>query len=137
MASPVDWTGKMDHAFIMLGHALISLHRMVLLAVIAVALIATGFAHRVAAPQDEALAFALANGGSLADICGDQPGGRSDGGALCLACQIAGTADLPPVQGALVDVELAFVAKVIAPRHAMALPRVLDLANSPQGPPVA
>ncbi len=121
----------------MLKTSIINVHRAVLLVVLAVALIATGFAHRMAAPQDEALAFAMANGIGLADICADLPGGSLKGGAPCLACQIAGTADLPPAQAALIKIELAFVARVIAPRQALSLHPVLDPAHGPQGPPAA
>jgi hypothetical protein len=121
----------------MLGRFIISFHRAVLLAVLAAALTATGFAHRMPAPQDDALAFALATGAGLQDICGDAPVGTFTGGTACVACQIAGAADLPPMQGALVELELAFVSRVIAPREVVALQRVLDPANSPQGPPAA
>jgi hypothetical protein len=137
VACVVDWTCGMDHACVMLRMSIIGLHRAVLLVGLAVALIGTGFAHRMPAPQDDALAFALATGASLADICGDQPDGSRKAAAPCLACHIAGTAELPPVQGTLIRLELAFVARVIAPRQSLARQRVLDPANSPQGPPVA
>lgn len=113
------------------------MHRWVLLFVLTVALVATGFGHRVPAPQDEALAFALANGATLADFCADDLDGDGQRDPHCLACQIAGTADLPPVTPTLIDVELAFQAKVIAPRENRAVRHPLDPANTPQGPPVA
>lgn len=117
--------------------ALIRMHRLVLLVTLTVALVATGFGHRMPAPQDEALAFALANGVTLADFCG----GDTDGDGLrdpgCMACQIVGAADLPSGTQALIDLELAFVAATVAPRESRALARVLDLSNTPQGPPTA
>ena len=113
------------------------LHRAVLLAALTVALVATGFAHRMPDVQDEALAFALQNGASPSDFCGENPLKAAHGGAECQACQIAGTADLPPLTGAQIDLELAFQAEVIAPREARALLRPTDPAHPSQGPPVA
>jgi hypothetical protein len=112
------------------------LHRALLLCALTFALIATGFGHRMPAPQDEALAFALANGATLADFCGDSDGdGHPD--QQCLACQMTATPGLPGAAPALIDMELARHAEVIAPRKSRALARVLDPANTPQGPPVA
>jgi hypothetical protein len=119
----------------MLIRRLHHLHRAVILVAVTVALVATGFAHRMPSPQDEALAFLVANGG-VSDICGEVPG---DGHAApgCLACQISGTADVPPQAETLIDLEFAFQAEVIAPRESRALSRLFDPAHRPQGPPVA
>ena len=132
----VDGQENLRHALAMLVRVILSLHRAMLLATLFVALVATGFAHRMPTPQDEALAFALANGASLADICGDS-GGDDHRGGECLACQISGSADLPPAAQTLIDLELAFHAAVIASRESRAQGRVVDSANRPQGPPVA
>ena len=113
------------------------LHRAVLLAALTVALVATGFAHRMPSAEDEALAFALQNGISLSEFCGVDPIKAAHGGADCQACQIAGTADLPPLTGTRIDLELAFHAEVVAPREVRALVRATDPAHPPQGPPVA
>ena len=113
------------------------LHRAVLLVALTVALVATGFAHRMPDLQDEALAFALQNGASASDFCGEDPFKAAHGGAECQACHIAGTADLPPLTGAQINLELAFHAEVVAPREARALSRPTDPAHPPQGPPVA
>jgi hypothetical protein len=119
----------------MLALALIRLHRLFLLVTLAVALTATGFAHRMPTDPD-AVAFALATGATLDDFCGDGPdGATTDRG--CLACQITATADLPPTSATLIDLQLAFHAQVIAPRANRALQRVLNPARTPQGPPVA
>ena len=115
----------------------LALHRVALLVALTVALVATGFAHRMPDVQDEALAFALQNGASPSDFCGENPLRSAHGGAECQACQIIGTADLPPLTGAQIDLELAFHAEVIAPREARALVRPTDPAHPPQGPPVA
>lgn len=122
----------------MLVRLALSFHRVALLAALTVALVGTGFAHRIAAPQDEAaLVFALVNGVSLADICGDDLKGSSHAGADCQACQIVGAADLPSLTGAKVDLELAFHAAVVAPLESRAILRLPDPAHRPQGPPVA
>jgi hypothetical protein len=121
----------------MLANALFALHRLILLVALSVALVVTGFAHRMPASQDAALAFALANGASPADFCGDGPEGSGAHGSGCPACQIAGSADLPPATGKLLDVGFAVLARVIAPRESRAQARVLDPAHRPQGPPVA
>jgi len=55
----------------------------------------------------------------------------------CPACQISATPGLPTPAPTLIDLELAFVLQVIAPRESRALARILDPARSPQGPPAA
>lgn len=114
-----------------------SLHRVVILVALTVALAGTGFAHRIAAPQDDAQAFALANGFSLADICGGDLDKGPHPGTECQACQIAGAAALPTLTGARIDLELAFQASVVAPLEIRGLLRAPDPAHRPQGPPVA
>ena len=125
----------------MLLQALTSLQRVALLITLAVALVATGFAHGMPGPRDaaqaEALAFALANGAGAADLCGEGLPGDAATGQGCMACQITGTAHLAPQQATPIKAELAFVARIIAPRESRAQSRVLDPAHSPQGPPVA
>jgi hypothetical protein len=121
----------------MLALALVRLHRLALLVTLAVALTATGFAHRLSGAQDEALAFVLATGSSFADFCGDGLDGGARPDPHCLACQIVGSADLPPAGAWPTDLEFAFQARVVAPRESRALPRILDPANAPQGPPAA
>lgn len=134
-SGPIDGAPILRHAKGMIA-ALRMLHRVVLLAALTVALVATGFAHRLQADQDEALAFALQNGISLSDICGDMGKGLH-AGAECQACQIAGTADLPPATGARIDLELVFAAEVVAPLETRAILHRSDPAHRPQGPPVA
>lgn len=121
----------------MLAQVLIRAHRMVLLVLFSVALVATGFAHRMPAPSDEALAFLIANGATPDDFCADDLDGDGVRDPHCLACQIAGSADLPPVAQTRIDLELTFHAVVIAPQETRALARAGDPAHRPQGPPVA
>ena len=125
----------------MLAKAVLTFHRALLLVALAVALTATGFAHRMPAAadgaQDSALAFALANGATASDFCGSIPGSDRAGAVHCPACQITASADLPPVTGKLITLELAFHAQVIAPRKTLAARSILDPGHSPQSPPAA
>ncbi len=113
------------------------LHRIVLLAVLALSLGATGFAHRAPSVDDQAIAAMAAVGASAADICGEigSPGRHAD--ALCQACQIAGGADLPPRVDPGRPADLVILAASPAPRAIRAVTRVLDLSRAPQGPPLA
>ena len=113
------------------------LRRMALLVLVTVALVATGFAHRMPTPDSQALEIAMANGLTAADLCGDTAPGQTHADQNCLACQIAGTADLPATLGELQDLELVFLTTITAPRESRLVARVLDPSNSPQGPPVA
>jgi hypothetical protein len=123
------------HRLVMLRQAAIRVHRTLILAVLAVALVATGFAHRAPSQTENAVAAILLAGGSLADLCGDRGPDSAPGHADCLACQITAAADLPPATGAVLDLAHVMLAKVAAPRADCAIPRRLDPAHGPQGPP--
>ena len=121
----------------MMRDAVLSLRRLVLLAVLSLSLVATGFAHRMPSTDDAALAAYAMSGGDLADLCGDLDGDGLPDHGDCPACQIAGSADLPPNALTLRDADLAFVAKVFAPRESRALRMVLDPARGLRAPPLA
>jgi hypothetical protein len=122
----------------MLTHLFHQLHRLALLVALAVSLTATGFAHQIEAPdQAAAKAFALANGATAADLCGNGTSGDSHADARCLACQIAGTAGLPPASGALSDLDFALLSRGPTPQESRAVARRLNLSYAPQAPPVA
>ncbi len=112
------------------------MQRLAFLAVLTFALVATGFAHRLPSTDDVAVdAFVLA-GGDLADLCAD---GKSDGHQNhrdCPACQMSGTADLPPVTSSVHDADLVFVAEVVAPRASRAVREVADPALGLRAPPL-
>jgi hypothetical protein len=111
--------------------------RTALLAVLTVALVATGWAHRVPAPSDEAvLAFLQATGATAADYCGEAGDRNLHGDPLCQACQISGAADLPPSTGAVHPVEFVAILPP-GPRPLPLIVRVLDLSHAPQAPPIA
>jgi hypothetical protein len=121
----------------MLAKALLPLHRALILVVLAVALTATGFAHRMPTTQDDALAFALAIGADASDFCGSIPGKDGSATVHCPACQIAASADLPPPAGTSVDLASSVDAGVIVAFDSRGLRSVRDPSHGPQGPPVA
>jgi hypothetical protein len=110
--------------------------RMALLALLTLALVATGWAHRMPDASDEALAFLTVTGATAADVCGDV-GGGAHADPLCQACQIAGAVDLPPLGGAVLPLDLRIATAPLDPYHGIVIARALDLSHAPQGPPVA
>ncbi len=108
-----------------------------LLVLITVSLAATAFAHRMPSPDDGGLAVALANGMTLADLCASDLDGDGQRTLHCPVCQISAAPGLPATVPMLIDLKLAFVPQVVAPRESRALARILDPARSPQGPPTA
>lgn len=121
----------------MLKQVFTRLHRTLILAVLAVALVATGFAHRAPSQTDTALMAVFLAGGSAADICGDATSGSDLGRSDCLACLITAAVDLPAVQGTLGDRDLVLLAQVSTLPGGRVIPWSLDLANTAQGPPTA
>lgn len=111
--------------------------RLALLSLMAVALVATGWSHRVPQVPQEALAFMVATGASTTDICGDVGPGVRHADPLCQACQIAGGADLPERARLPQRLVLCADADGMAPSGKRIALRVLDLSRAPQGPPVA
>lgn len=121
----------------MRNSVIMRLHRTLLLVALTIALVGTGFAHRVTAAEDQALAFVLATGATAADICDDATPGDDHRGPSCLACQIAGGADLPPVIGAVRPLDVANVARIAVADKVVPLRHRLDHAHAAQAPPAA
>lgn len=113
------------------------LRRIGLLAALTLALVATGFAHRIPGADEQTVAAMAAAGATIHDICGELGQSGRHGDPLCQACQIAGGADLPPLSGAVQPAVLVRQAAVTAPRENRRVARVLDPARTPQGPPLA
>ncbi len=107
------------------------------MAVLTLALVATGFAHRVPTVQDAFLQSYVLAGGSLADLCADIDGDGLPDYGDCPACHIVAAADLPDAGLTFHDADLAFVAKVISPRESRAVRTVLDPARGMRAPPLA
>jgi hypothetical protein len=117
--------------------ALVKLRYVAILVTLTLSLVATGFAHRVPTASDSLVQSYLLAGGELADLCaGDNGDGMPDRGD-CLVCHIAAVAELPDAGMAVLDADLAFVAKVVAPRESRALRPVLDPARGMRAPPLA
>lgn len=111
--------------------------RLLLVAFLTLALVATGFSHRVLSSEDVALQSYVLSGGDLAELCADGTGdGLADHGD-CPACHIVAVADLPDMDLTLRAADFAFVAKVVAPRESRALRTVLDPARGLRAPPLA
>jgi hypothetical protein len=113
------------------------LTRFALVVAFAIALIATGFGHRIPSQADAAVEAYVLAGGDLADLCaGADVDGLPDHGD-CPACHIVATAELPEASLTLHDADLVFVAKVVAPRQSRAVRMVLDPARGMRAPPLA
>jgi hypothetical protein len=113
------------------------LHKAFLLVALTTALVGTGFAHRVTTADDQVLAFVLATGATAADICDDATPGDDHRGPSCLACQIAGGADLSPAGGIVLPPDLASAARVAVVEHVAPVPHKRDYSHAAQAPPVA
>jgi hypothetical protein len=111
--------------------------RFAVVAAFAIALVATGFGHRIPSQSDAAEQAYVLAGGDLADICGDIDEDGLPDHADCPACHIVASADLPASNLTLRDADLAFVAKVVAPRESRAVRGVLDPARGMRAPPLA
>lgn len=99
------------------------------------ALAGIGFAHRAPQPDDAGkLAFLMA-GGTLADVCdaGDDAGMA---GGDCPACHLPAVVIVPAVDLPVLVAELAFVAKVVAPRQSRAARVVRDPGHGLRAPPL-
>lgn len=112
-------------------------HRLALMFALTVALVAAGSGHRVPSANDAMIEAFVLSGGSLADLCADTDGNGLPDHGDCPACHIVASADLPEADLTLRDADLAFVAKVVAPRESRALRLVLDPARGLRAPPLA
>lgn len=101
------------------------------------ALVATGFAHRLPSSDQLALQSYVLAGGNLGDLCGDADGDGLPDRSDCPACHIAGAMDLPAPVTTIRDADLVFVAEVVAPRESRAIRAVLDPARGLRAPPRA
>lgn len=108
---------------------------MALVALLTLALVATGFGHRMPTVQDAQLEI-IAQMGGLTEICADLNGdGIPDD--ECPVCHLTGSADLPPATSSAKRADLAFVAEIVAPRESRAIRVVLDPARGLRAPPLA
>jgi hypothetical protein len=133
----LEFSSLLQHNVGVMRNAVTLFHRLVLIFALTVALVATGYGHRIPSANDSMIEAFLLSGGSLADLCADTDGdGQPDHGD-CPACHIVASPDLPDADLTLHDADLAFVAKVVAPRESRAVRGVLDPALGMRAPPLA
>lgn len=113
------------------------LRNWVVLTLLTIALVATGFAHRLPSADSAAMDAYVLAGGSLDDLCRDIDGdGKPDHGK-CPACQIVGGAALTTGPVTLHAAALRIVATVAAPGESRAVRAVQDPAHASRAPPLA
>lgn len=112
--------------------------RMAALCLLTLALLATGFAHRAPSAQDNALqsAWAMA-GGNWSGICGDIGGDGAPAHVKCPACQLAGSADLPPAPAESHKAAPRLLVVLVVPAPEAPVHPVLDPAHGSRAPPRA
>lgn len=133
----LEFLPPLQHNVVVMRNAFTLFHRLVLMLALIVALVATGFGHRIPSSNDSMIEAFVLSGGSLADLCADTDGNGLPDHGDCPACHIVASADLPEADLTLRDADLAFVAKVVAPRESRALRMVLDPARGMRAPPLA
>lgn len=107
------------------------------LVAITIAFVVSGFAPSVPLVVDEALSAYVLAGGDLSDLCQDSDGDGLPNHEDCLTCHLVGNDALQSSKQQLVNIDIAFVAKVVAPRESKATRAVLDPAHSMRAPPLA
>lgn len=109
-----------------------------LVALLALALVAVGFAHRAPSLQQTALAAYLSAGGTLGNLCvASDPAAPEASRGDCPACHLSATAALPEVAMLARPAGLRLLAEVTAPRASRAPQAVLDHARASRAPPQA
>ena len=99
--------------------------------------LASGAGHRMLSADSLALEAFVQAGGTLADICDDTGGDHGLGLTGCLACHIAGFADVPAPDAVPRAAGLVVTAAVTAPQESRALRPVFDFAHAMRAPPLA
>jgi hypothetical protein len=133
----LEFLPPLQHNVVVMRNAVTLFHRLVLIFSLTVALVATGYGHRMPSANDSMIDAFILSGGSLADLCADTDGDGLPDHDDCPACHIVASADLPDAGLTIHDADLAFVAKVVAPRESRAVRVVLDSARGMRAPPLA
>ena len=114
-----------------------NIHGAFLIALLTLALVATGFAHRIPGTSDTAIEAYVAGGGALSELCSDLGADGKEMHADCPVCHIVGSAMLPDAPQSVAAVNYVYVATVVAPRESRAIRTVLDPARGMRAPPLA
>ncbi len=112
------------------------MQRLAFLAVLSIALVATGFVHRLPTANEVVVDAYVLAGGDLADLCAEGGADKHVSHRDCVACTTASIADLPAAVSSAHDADLAFVAEVVAPRASRAVRAVSDPARGLRAPPL-
>jgi hypothetical protein len=125
----------------MLLNLSLALFRTVMVWMVAISLLASGFAHRpmLDMPASSAQAMELAEMGlTLADICAE-PGGDDGSMAMgdCPACHLSASILLADPVASLVDIELRTAAAILVPAETRGFGRTTNPATPVRAPPLA
>lgn len=111
--------------------------RVAVVGLIAFALVAVGFGHRMPTASDVALENYVLSGGDLSALCGDMGDDEQAMTGDCPACHIVAATILPDPPVSVFKADLIFVAKIVAPCQDRARRAVLDPAHGTRAPPLA
>lgn len=112
------------------------LSRLALVGLLALSLGTGGLSHAAPSLQEAQIDSFIAAGGSLADLCAEK-GPSQAHHADCPACHLPGAILPPETSRDLREADLAFVARIVAPRESRATRAVLDIAHGLRAPPLA
>jgi len=100
------------------------------------ALVATAFAHKVPNASEARLqAYALA-GGDISSICAETGSGDTQSHADCLACHIIGSAVLLGAPQSPIQANFVVVATLAPPQERRATHAALNVAHGARAPPI-
>lgn len=108
-----------------------------LIVLLALALVATAFAHHLPGSSDLSIETYVLAGGDISDLCEDDGAGGKSSHRNCPACHIIGSALLGDMPQALLEADYIFVSTVVAPRESRAIRVVRDPAHGMGAPPLA
>ena len=116
------------------------LFKAVMVWMVAISLLATGFAHRpiLNAAQIDQAVYLAEWGLTAADLCaetGDEDGGMAMGD--CPACHLSASILLPDPVSSFIDIELRTAAAILVPAHTRGFGRTTNPATPVRAPPLA
>jgi hypothetical protein len=124
----------------MLRNLYLTLFRAVMVWMVAISLLASGFAHQPipSATQIDRAAYLAELGLTAADLCAEQ--GEEDGGVRrgdCPACHLSASILLPEPVVSFIDIELRTAAAILVPADTRGFGRTTNPATPVRAPPLA
>lgn len=118
----------------------LALFRAVMVLMVAISLLASGFAHQpiLNAAQIDQAVYLTELGLTVADICAEQ--GDEDGGMVmgdCPACHLSASLLLPEPAASFIEIELRTAAAIFVPADARGFGRSTNPATPVRAPPLA